>query len=42
MIESEIDNMMKEFEARISYQGLNLDQYLHMMNKNRRRFKKRL
>ena len=33
MIESEIDNMMKEFEARISYQGLNLDQYLHMMNK---------
>ena len=33
MIEMEIDNMMKDIEQRLSYQGLKLDQYLQMMGK---------
>lgn len=33
MIESEIDNMMKDIETRLSYQGLKLDQYLSLVNK---------
>ena len=33
MVEVEIDNMMKDMETRLSYQGLNMDQYLQMMNK---------
>ena len=33
MIEMEIDNMMKDIEQRLSYQGLKLDQYLKMMGK---------
>ena len=33
MIETEVDNMIKDIEARLSYQGLKLDQYLKMMNK---------
>ena len=33
MIEVEIDNMVKDIETRLSYQGLNLDQYLQMMGK---------
>ena len=28
MIELEIDNMIKDMETRLSYQGLNLNQYL--------------
>ena len=34
MIEMEIDNMMKDIEQRLSYQGLKLDQYLQMMGKS--------
>ena len=33
MIEMEIDNMVKDIEQRLSYQGLKLEQYLQMMNK---------
>ena len=33
MIELEIDNMLKDFEQRLSYQGLNLEQYLKMIGK---------
>ena len=33
MIEMEIDNMMRDMETRLSYQGLNLEQYLQMMSK---------
>ena len=40
MIETEIDNMVKDIEARLSYQGLKLDQYLHMINKTEEDFRK--
>ena len=33
MIETEIDNMVKDIEGRLSYQGLKLDQYLQMIGK---------
>ncbi|MBE5805603.1 MAG: trigger factor [Clostridiales bacterium] len=33
MIETEIDNMMKDIETRLSYQGLNINQYLQMIGK---------
>ena len=33
MIELEIDNMIKDMENRLSYQGLNLNQYLQIMGK---------
>lgn len=33
MIELEVDNMMKDFEQRLSYQGLKLDQYLNMIGR---------
>ena len=33
MVEMEIDNMMKDMETRLSYQGLNLHQYFQMMGK---------
>ena len=33
MIELEVDNMMKDFEQRLSYQGLKLDQYLNMIDR---------
>ena len=35
MIEQEIDNMLKDVEQRLSYQGLKLDQYLQMMGKKK-------
>ncbi len=34
MIEREIDNMLKDIEQRLSYQGLKLEQYLQMMGKS--------
>lgn len=34
MIELEIDNMLKDIEQRLSYQGLKLEQYLQMMGKS--------
>lgn len=33
MVEAEIDHMLKDFEARMSYQGINLEMYLKIMNK---------
>ncbi len=33
MIELELDNMARDIETRLSYQGMKLDQYLKMMNK---------
>ena len=33
MVEMEIDNMIKDIEQRLSYQGLKLEQYLQMMGK---------
>ena len=35
MIELETDNMLKEMEQRLSYQGLKLEQYLKMMKKTK-------
>ena len=35
MIELEIDNMLKDMEQRLSYQGMNFDQYLQMMGKTK-------
>ena len=34
MIETEIDNMLKEIDGRLAYQGLNLEKYLKMINKS--------
>ena len=33
MIDTEIDNMLKDIETRLSYQGLNMKQYLQMIGK---------
>ena len=40
MVEFEVENMMKDFEQRLSYQGLNLDQYLKMIGKTEEKMKK--
>ena len=40
MIDMEIDNMLKELEQRLSYQGLNLDQYLQFMGKTKEELRK--
>ena len=40
MIETEIDNMVKDIETRLSYQGIKLDQYLQMMGKTMEDFRK--
>ncbi len=40
MIETEIDNMLRDIEQRLSYQGLKLDQYLQMMGKTQEEMKK--
>ena len=40
MIEAEVENMMKDMEQRMSYQGLKMNQYLKMMNKTEEQFKK--
>lgn len=34
MIETEIDNILKDIDGRLAYQGLNLSQYLKMINKS--------
>ena len=39
MIETEIDNMAKDMDARLSYQGMSLEKYLKMMNKTMDDFK---
>ena len=40
MVEFEVENMMKDCEQRLSYQGLNLDQYLKMIGKTEEEMKK--
>ena len=40
MVEVEIDNMVKDMEQRMSYQGLKLEQYLKMLNKTEADFRK--
>jgi trigger factor len=40
MIETEIDNMVKDIETRLKYQGLQLEQYLSMMGKTMEEFRK--
>ncbi len=40
MIETETENMLKDFEQRISYQGIKLEQYLNMLGKTRDEMKK--
>ncbi len=40
MVETEIDNMVKDMEARLSYQGVRLEQYLQMIGKSMEDFRK--
>ncbi len=40
MIELEIDNMLKDMEQRLSYQGLKLEQYFQMMGKSQEEVRK--
>ena len=40
MIETEIDNMTKEIEQRLSYQGMKLENYLQMLGKTNEEFRK--
>ena len=40
MIDMEVENMLKDFEQRLSYQGLNLEQYLKMVGKTEEEMKK--
>ena len=40
MVEVEVDNMVKDMEQRMSYQGLKLEQYLKMLNKTVEEFRK--
>lgn len=40
MIETELDNMVKDVEARLSYQGMNMEMYLQMIGKTMEEFKK--
>ena len=40
MVDVEVDNMVKDMEQRMSYQGLKLEQYLKMLNKTEAEFKK--
>lgn len=40
MIETEVDNMVKEIEQRLSYQGMKLEQYLQMLGKTMEDFRK--
>ena len=39
MIETEIENMEKDMESRMGYQGMNLDSYLQMIGKTRQEFR---
>ena len=39
MIETQIDNMEKDISSRLSYQGMNLDQYLQMIGKTKKEFR---
>ena len=39
MIETQIDNMEQDISSRLSYQGMNLDQYLLMIGKTKQEFR---
>lgn len=39
MVETQIDNMEKDISSRLSYQGMNLDQYLQMIGKTKQEFR---
>ncbi len=39
MIETQLDNMEKDISQRLSYQGMNLDQYLQMVGKTKQEFR---
>ncbi len=39
MIELEIDNMLKDMESKLSYQGMNMEKYLKMINKTEKDFR---
>lgn len=40
MIETELDNMIREMETRLSYQGMKLETYLQMLGKTMEEFRK--
>ena len=40
MIETELDNMIKDMEQRMAYQGMKFEQYLQMIGKSMEEFKK--
>ena len=40
MVETELDNMIKDMETRMSYQGIRMEQYLQMMGKTMEEFRK--
>ena len=40
MVDLELDNMIKDMEQRLAYQGLKFDQYLQMMGKTEEEFRK--
>ena len=40
MIDLEVDNMLKDFEQRLSYQGLNMEQYLKMIGRTEEEIRK--
>ncbi len=40
MIETEVDNMVKDIETRLSYQGLNMNSYLQMIGKTEAEMRK--
>ncbi len=40
MIETELDNMVKDVETRLSYQGMNMEMYLQMIGKTMEEFRK--
>ena len=40
MIETELDNMVKDIETRLSYQGMKMDMYLQMIGKTMEEFRK--
>ena len=40
MIETEVDNMVREIEQRLSYQGMKLENYLQMIGKTNEEFRK--
>ncbi len=40
MIDTELDNMVKEVETRLSYQGMNMEMYLNMIGKTMADFRK--